>query len=116
MKKRYKRSNLTYFGWVAFAAWFLVLYQSALGEDYFHSISLYFPYDLSIILSISSILFFVGIYKNSTLPNRDKRDKLIGISYILICIGIFPLFILFPISLIGLALFLYAVIFCKNKK
>tara|TARA_Y100000294_G_C8407324_1_gene277318 strand:- start:245 stop:619 length:375 start_codon:yes stop_codon:yes gene_type:complete len=118
--KKNKTSNLTYFGWVATAVWLLAEYRYLSGyTPLLESSSFFFIYDLFIILLISSILFFIGIYKNSTLPNKDKRDKLIGISYILICIGTFFHYvnlIIGNIFFIGLGLFLYSTIFVKRKK
>ena len=111
MKKNIE-SNLTYFGWVAVTVWLFIEYSWASGHIE-HSFA-FIP-----VLLISTLLFFIGLIKNSNLPKKTQRDKYIVLSYILICIGTFFHFvnlIIGNVFFIGLAFFIYSAFIYKDKK
>jgi len=114
------KSKLTYFGLIAFLAWIYIANNWFKGVPHLgETSSLFFLYDIFVIFLISSTLFFVGLYQNSLLPHKSKRDKFIGISMIVIIFGIF--YSIFDqrignIFFVGIIFFLYSLFFIKHKK
>ena len=115
-----KNSKLTHFIIIALAAWVFIGWKWYIGRPHLiETSSLFFTLDIFIIFFISSTLFFVGLYKNSKLPNKSKRDKYIDISYIIMSFGL--LYSLFDQRLgnlffIGIVFFLYSLFFIPHNK
>ena len=112
-----KFNKLSIFGIFAFISWAFIAEKWLRGLPIIEASSFFFYYDMVYFLILSSILFFISLYIEF-FYKKNKKDKFIGSSLILILFGLF--FSIFDgrignIFFIGILLFLYSIFFIKKK-
>ena len=110
-------NKLSIFGIFALISWAFIAEKWLRGLPINEASSFFFYYDMVYILILSSILYFISLYIEF-FNRKNKKDKFIGSSLILVLFGFF--FSIFDgrignIFFIGILLFLYSIFFIKRK-